>query len=287
MRANLPSRTATIVSAARHLAGAGVSPLEGEVDGLAPLLAPPQSAGWLRRIASATRSSRAAAKVMRAAGGWLIDHAGLRTRFIDDAARAAAAAGARQMVVVGAGLDARGYRLEELLHLPLYEVDHPATQGWKREAAERLERSGLVHHVSVDFTTQRLDERLVEAGFDASLPTLWVWEGVTPYLPGEARRETGAAVAKLSAPGSRLVVSYMLPELASVPATLRPAVHAAFGALGEPLLGAVTSEAMHAELAAAGWRVEEDAGTAEWVSRYAGGDAPSVALYERVVVCSK
>lgn len=287
MKANLPSRTATIVSAARHLAGAGVSPLDGEVDGLAPLLAPPHAAGWLRRLASLTRSNRAAAKVMRAAGGWLIDHAGLRTRFIDDAARAAATAGVKQMVVVGAGLDARAYRLEALLHLPVYEVDHPATQGWKREAAARLERAGAVHHVSVDFTVQRLDERLADAGFDASLPTLWVWEGVTPYLPGDARRETGASLAKLSAPGSRLVVSYMLPELASVPAALRPAVHAAFGGLGEPLLGAVGREEMHAELAAAGWRVEEDAGTEEWVTRYAGGDAPTVALFERVVVCSR
>jgi len=56
MRVNLPSRTATIVSAARHLSGEGVSPIGGDVDGLAPLLSPPHAAGWLSRIARMTRS---------------------------------------------------------------------------------------------------------------------------------------------------------------------------------------------------------------------------------------
>lgn len=287
MRANLPSRTATIVSAARHLSGEGVSPIGGDVDGLAPLLAPPHAAGWLSRLARMTRSSRVAAKVVRTASGGLVDHAGLRTRYIDGVAREAAADGIGQMVVVGAGLDARAYRLEALLHLPLFEVDHPATQGWKRQASGRIHRTGGVRHVSVDFLVDRLGARLVENGFDAALPTLWVWEGVTPYLTAEARQSTLAEIGGLSAPGSWLVESYMLPELASIPAALLPLVRAAFGGLGEPLVGAITTEEIHRELVQAGWSVRDDAGTMEWVQTFAGGDAPSVALLERVVVCRR
>lgn len=287
MRANLPSRTATIVSAARHLSGEGVSPIGGDVDGLAPLLAPPHAAGWLSRLARMTRSSRVAAKVVRAASGGLVDHAGLRTRYIDGVAREAAADGVRQMVVVGAGLDARAYRLEALLHLPLFEVDHPATQGWKRQASTRLHRAGGVRHVSVDFLVDRLSDRLVADGFDAALPTLWVWEGVTPYLTAAARQSTLSEIVALSAPGSWLVESYMLPELASIPAALLPLVRAAFGGLGEPLVGGVTTAEIHRELVDAGWSVKDDAGTMEWVQSFAGGDAPSVALLERVVVCRR
>lgn len=287
MRANLPSRTATIVSAARHLSGEGVSPIGGDVDGLAPLLAPPHAAGWLSRLARMTRSSRVAAKVVRTASGGLVDHAGLRTRYIDGVAREAAADGIGQLVVVGAGLDARAYRLEALLHLPLFEVDHPATQGWKRQASSRIHRTGGVRHVSVDFLVDRLGARLVENGFDAALPTLWVWEGVTPYLTAEARRSTLAEIGALSAPGSWLVESYMLPELASIPAALLPLVRAAFGGLGEPLVGAISAEEIHRELVQAGWSVRDDAGTMEWVQTFAGGDAPSVALLERVVVCRR
>lgn len=287
MRANLPSRTATIVSAARHLSGEGVSPIGGDVDGLAPLLAPPHAAGWLSRLARMTRSSRMAAKVVRSASGGLVDHAGLRTRYIDRVAREAAADGIGQMVVVGAGLDARAYRLEALLHLPLFEVDHPATQGWKRQASSRIHRTGGVRHVSVDFLVDRLSTRLVENGFDGSVPTLWVWEGVTPYLTAAARQSTLAEIVALSAPGSWLVESYMLPELASIPAALLPLVRAAFGGLGEPLVGAITTEEIHRELEQSGWSVRDDAGTMEWVQTFAGGDAPSVALLERVVVCRR
>jgi methyltransferase (TIGR00027 family) len=287
MRANLPSRTATIVSAARYLSGEGVSPIGGDVDGLAPLLAPPHAAGWLSRIARLTRSSPMAAKLVRTASGGLVDHAGLRTRYIDGVAREAAAAGIGQMVVVGAGLDARAYRLEALLHLPLFEVDHPATQGWKRQASSRIHRTGGVRHVSVDFVVERLGARLVAEGFDAAVPTLWVWEGVTPYLTAEARKSTLAEIVALSAPGSWLVESYMLPALASIPRALLPLVRAAFGGLGEPLVGGVTTEEIQRELRESGWQVKDDAGTMEWVESFAGGDGPSVALLERVVVCRR
>ena len=287
MRVNLPSRTATIVSAARHLSGEGVSPIGGDVDGLAPLLSPPHAAGWLSRIARMTRSSPVAAKLVRAASGGLVDHAGLRTRYIDGVAREAAAAGIGQMVVVGAGLDARAYRLEALLHLPLFEVDHPATQGWKRQASSRIHRTGGVRHVSVDFLVDRLSERLVAEGFDEAVPTLWVWEGVTPYLTAAARQATLAEIGSLSAPGSWLVESYILPALASIPSIFLPLVRAAFGGLGEPLLGGVTTEEIQRELVQAGWKVGDDAGTMEWVASFAGGDGPAVALLERVVVCRR
>ena len=81
--------------------------------------------------------------------------------------------------------------------------------------------------------------------------------------------------------------SYILPELASISPLLLPLVRAAFGGLGEPLVGGVTTEEIHRELRESGWQVKDDAGTMEWVESFAGGDGPSVALLERVVVCRR
>ncbi|WP_067889754.1 class I SAM-dependent methyltransferase [Nocardia vaccinii] len=129
-----------------------------------------------------------------------------RTVVIDDAVRAA---GNPQLVVLGAGLDARAWRMPELGEAAVFEVDHPASQGDKRERAEGLEPvAKSLSYVPVDFARDALGSALAAGGHDPAAATTWIWEGVLPYLTTEQVESTLAVVAERSAAGSRLVATY-------------------------------------------------------------------------------
>lgn len=134
-----------------------------------------------------------------------------RTIAIDDAVRGH---GATQLVVLGAGLDSRAWRMVELARTTVFEVDHPASQQDKLRRLEDLEPvAARVVPVAVDLAHEPLAPALEAAGFDARAASTWVWEGVVPYLTANAVRSTVAQVAGLSAPGSRLVVNYQAKSL--------------------------------------------------------------------------
>ena len=138
-----------------------------------------------------------------------------RTIAIDEAIRDHAAG---QVVLLGAGLDARAYRMPELAATTVFEVDHPASQ------LDKLRRVGAIAtiaerlvSVAVDLTSERLAGPLDAAGFDREAVSTWVWEGVVPYLSAADVRATVAQLAELTAPGSRLVINY---QARSLPTTL-------------------------------------------------------------------
>jgi methyltransferase (TIGR00027 family) len=136
-----------------------------------------------------------------------------RTVAIDAAVRAA---GTAQVVVLGAGLDGRAWRMPELAAATVYEVDHPASQQDKRRrVAELVPLAAALHWVPVDFSRDRLGEALEVAGHAAGTPTTWLWEGVVPYLTRAEVEATVAAVAERSARGSALVVNYQQPGAAA------------------------------------------------------------------------
>ncbi|MQY21003.1 class I SAM-dependent methyltransferase [Nocardia macrotermitis] len=129
-----------------------------------------------------------------------------RTVAIDDAVREA---GNPQLVVLGAGLDARAWRMAELAGTVVFEVDHPASQGDKRARAEGLAAvAKSVGFVPVDFGRDALGPALAAAGHDPAVATTWIWEGVLPYLTNAQVESTLAVVAERSAVGSRLVATY-------------------------------------------------------------------------------
>src|SRR5262249_51882343 len=157
----------------------------------------------------------------------------LRTRAIDAHVRAARPA---QLVLLGAGLDARAYRLPELQDTTVFEVDHPATQAYKRariSACRPLARE--IRYVAVDFERDTRSEALVGSGHRSDLTTFWIWEGVVPYLRPAAIKDTLAQISRLSAKGSTVAVTYGTPEGTKVRGMV-PFARAAFQALGEPLL---------------------------------------------------
>jgi methyltransferase (TIGR00027 family) len=137
-----------------------------------------------------------------------------RSRFAEDALERAVTGGVRQYVVLGAGLDTFGARTslpECAIHpgLRIFEVDHPATQLWKRTCLEQnnIHVPETVTFVPVDFESESLMERLAASGFDATSPVFCSWLGVLPYLTREAAVETLHALGLLPA-GSGVAFDY-------------------------------------------------------------------------------
>jgi methyltransferase (TIGR00027 family) len=184
----------------------------------------------------------------------------LRTIAIDDAVRTAAPV--RQLVILGAGLDARAFRMAELGEAAVFEVDHPATQAVKRERTAGLRPAAReVRFVAVDFQRDALDEALAFAGHDASVATVFLWEGVVRYLTPAAIDATLDAIAKRAAPGSRFVANY---------STGRRRVswlhNLVLRAISEPIRSEHTSAGFAARLAARGFAVVADTSAVEWAA---------------------
>lgn len=136
-----------------------------------------------------------------------------RSRYAEDALARATGAGVTQYVLLGAGLDSFAYRGGPGGRVRVFEVDHPASQEFKRAAlaAARIEVPGNVRYVPADLARDPLARCLDAAGFDADAPAVVAWLGVTMYLTAEAVAETMTVVARL-APGTELIADYLLPE---------------------------------------------------------------------------
>ncbi len=182
-----------------------------------------------------------------------------RTVAIDDAVREGPRA---QVVILGAGLDGRVWRMAELHDTETYEVDQPASQRDKRERAVGL-GDRQPHFVPVEFGREDLAPALEAAGHRADVPTTWVWEGVVPYLTNEAVATTLDEVVVRSAPGSRLIINY---QAASQGAALGRLAVRLFSALArrpspwqnEPRRSSWTPESMADLLTGRGFRVIRD-----------------------------
>ena len=201
-----------------------------------------------------------------------------RSRFAEERARAAVLAGVDQVVVLGAGLDTFAYRLDRAGQpVVAYEVDHPATQRWKRE---QLARAGVipgerVRSVPVDLEREELLPALAGHGFDPARPAFVLWLGVLPYLTLAAVEATLRAVA--SVPGAQLVFDYGEPVGArggeDAEARLldqRGERADRVAALGEPWLTFLTPAELVVVLGRNGLRLLEDVDAAGWIRRTLG-----------------
>lgn len=148
-------------------------------------------------------------------GPGIVGFLAARERHIDEFLKAQIQAGVEQVVILGAGLDARAYRFDELKKIRVFEVDHPASQQSKIEKVRRIfgELPAHVTYISIDFNIQTLAQRLPESGYDASRKTLFIWQGVTQYLTPDAVDSTLAFIAQYSPAGSSVIFDYMYPTL--------------------------------------------------------------------------
>jgi methyltransferase (TIGR00027 family) len=219
----------------------------------------------------------------------MAEHMALRTHVIDAAVNEGVAHGARQLVVVGAGLDSRAHRLAALADCDVYEVDFPSTQALKRESAQALPVvARTLHYASCDFERTGLEAALRSAGFSTQLATVWIWEGVTMYLTEAMVASSLETMARLSAPRSRLVATYLEPvpsELKAIASVLLSIL----SAVSEPVRSNYDVEAMATMLRAHDFSPLRDVSPRELAARYEVR-FPSFALgapLERIVVAER
>jgi methyltransferase (TIGR00027 family) len=260
MQQGRASRTAVLVCQGRAVADGLMAPNYFR-DQIAALLLTPEERAVVERARddtppSATRERLVWERVRACAEGMVP-----RTVVIDDAVRGA---GHRQLVVVGAGLDTRPWRLGELEDAEVFSVDHPVSQADCRRRADGLEPAARgVEFVPVDLGSEPLGLALSDAGHDPSAPTTWLWEGVVPYLRRDQVEATLGALTERSAAGSTLVVQYQDRSAIARVGRRLSAFAAHRAGLDDPLADEPwrsiwTAKAIAALLARHGFVVEQD-----------------------------
>src|SRR5262245_28228362 len=170
----------------------------------------------------------------------------LRNRLAEDELAKAVRQGTTQYIILGAGLDSFAYRQPDLVRsLDVYEVDHPASQAWKRErvAALGITVPPTLHYAPIDFERDTLTEGLTRAGLNRSEATFFTWLGVTQYLTQEAVRRTLGEVAAFSTARSTLVLEFIAPPdtLTTEEAALLTSTAEGAAKVGEPFISFFTS----------------------------------------------
>lgn len=202
-----------------------------------------------------------------------------RHRWIDDALLDFLAAGGEQVVILGAGYDARALRFaEQLAGRPIVEVDFPATQRRKQALiAKRVpEARSAAVYLPIDFEHHTLEEGLRQGceqhQFASGKRTFFVWEGVAMYLHPETVDQTLATVRKLSAPGSEIVCDlWGSPREATWEARMRRTGARMLRSIGEPLRFALHPEEAPEFFAWRGYEAREVLDSKQLGERYALG----------------
>ena len=169
--------------------------------------------------------------------------------------------GVRQIVILGAGLDTFAYRSQLPANTRIFEVDHPATQAWKRR---RLEQVGIecpdsLIYAPVDFESDTLLDGLNAVSFDSAQRSFFIWLGVVPYLTEQAIDSTLGAIASLAG-GAEVVFDYSDPPSSfSVELlALHQARAARVAAVGEPFLSYFDPAKLHEKLRELGFSEIDD-----------------------------
>jgi len=186
-----------------------------------------------------------------------------------------------QLVVLGAGFDTFALRNPFGTRLRVFEVDHPATQAWKRE---RLAAMGIaipewLSFTGVDFEHESFSERLLANGFDPSRRSFVFWLGVTMYLTGETVDAALAAVAGWRG-GGEIVFDYAEPfsaDMSEGARAAREALAQRVAAIGEPIIGLMELDSLHSRLSELGYAKVEDLSGFDLAERFLGPEFAAAA----------
>lgn len=196
----------------------------------------------------------------------------VRSRYTEEVVEASLHDGISQYVVLGAGLDSFAYRRRDLAdRLRVFEVDHPATQQWKRARLQAMSIP-LPSHLTflpIDFERQALMDALQEGGYQHDERAVFSCLGVSQYLRAEAIQETLAQLAS-AAPGSRIIFGYLVPEtlLDEDNCRVRALLNTLTAARGEPILTEFTPAGLRAQLEAMGFTEVTDLGEDNGLAHY-------------------
>ncbi len=197
----------------------------------------------------------------------------VRAKFIDEVLVGEADAGLDELVLLGSGLDSRPYRLAERLSgVRVIEVDHPDSLASKRQRLSRLRgrEPDRVTYVEVDFTCDDLDAALAAAGHERSAATLFVWSGVSMYLPGEAVSDMLSWVGEHDNPRSSIVFDVIWAEALDGSREYYGAAELRDGTAkaGEPLRWGMPEDQVEETLSGFGIRAERVLGEEEGRTAY-------------------
>ena len=195
----------------------------------------------------------------------------VRTRHIDDVLAESLRAGTTQVVILGAGLDSRAYRFGDAMRdVRVFELDLPQTQNYKKARVRDL-FDVLPAHVTyapIDFATQDLATVLKAAGYDPAKRTLFIWEGVTMYVPEPGIDATLRAVATNAARGSRIVFDYFTERALRDRQSVLVPVAKNVAAVGEPFVFGMPGDNAAAFIGPRGFSVVSDFASAELAQKY-------------------
>lgn len=209
-----------------------------------------------------------------------------RARFAEDAALEHIHRGVCQIVILGAGLDTFAYRTALPSGCRVFEVDHPATQRWKREAlaAAGINEPAALVFVPVDFVLDQISEELRRAGFDRAKPAFFSWLGVTMYLDRQSVRATLDFIGK-GARGTGVVLDYLVPpeELAPVGKAASLVLAGAAAAMAEPWNTFLRPDETANLLNETGLRSLEDVDAESFAARFTEADDYPALRLTRIV----
>ncbi|HBV96456.1 MAG: methyltransferase [Peptococcaceae bacterium BICA1-7] len=186
-----------------------------------------------------------------------------RAKYTEEILEKTVRQGVRQYVILGAGMDTFAFRRKELVEqLQIFEIDHPATQDFKRNRITELgwEIPEQLHFVPVDFTKDSFSEALKRSPYDPQALTFFSWLGVSYYLPQDVVFAMLKTIAKVSPTGSLVIFDYLDKE-AFVPEKAAPRVQGMLGFAqqkGEIMIAGFEPSTLAAELDRLGLRLEED-----------------------------
>lgn len=198
----------------------------------------------------------------------------VRARYTEDALQAAVARGIDQYVIIGAGFDSFACRRPAYArNLNIFEVDHPATQTFKRQRLKEcgVPESDLLHFISADLSAEKLQTVLARSPFNSTRPTFFSWLGVTMYLTREANLATLRAISSCAPSASELVFTYVDQVVFDAGYTgtesfrnLKSAVSSA----GEAFLSGFDPDAIREQLLTVDLQLLEDLNGDQMVARY-------------------
>ena len=188
----------------------------------------------------------------------ITDSVCMRSRLVEERLTKARKQGLEQLVILGAGLDSTAYRCTEQLNdLPVFEIDHPATQHWKKT---RLTECNInlpdnLKFVGFDFENQTLAEALEAGGVRSNAVTIFTWLGVQMYLTPATVQATLAVLGKFP-PGSQLIMDFAMPDATHPDEQLQDPVgelNRVVSEMGEPFESTYTEQELETCLKEAGF----------------------------------
>jgi methyltransferase (TIGR00027 family) len=281
MREGRASRTAEYNAAFRAMESARPASLRVLHDPYSHRLLPP-GLRMLRRLSAVPGVGHGLATFVDRRWPGMRSSVVARTRLMDDWLTDAVRDGIEQVVMLGAGLDTRAWRLPALAHATVYEVDHPSTSQAKQSRLATWDADlRRVRFVQVDFDRESFVDRLVQAGFDSSQKAAVVWDGVTNYLQPEAVDAVMRWAGRLAA-GNHFIFTYIDAAVLDGSTRFEGAdrVMRSLVRSGEPWTFGLRPEGVAAYLAERGLRLLADQGAADYRRQVMGEQARHIHGYE-------